>query len=144
MGINLHISWKQKTSWLVAYQVFKQDPAAWSEVFNIASVTSLNVVTYICRMEWLQLLIFLLGSALTVNAQVPSFWGCPEKNIPMPDFNLTKVSTFNHTEITQIYREKSHIILNKLCYQSILILQEFHHLVFCNKINNCPPWFNMM
>jgi hypothetical protein len=35
-----------------------------------------------------------LGSVLIATAQVPSFWGCPEKNIPMPDFDLTKVSKF--------------------------------------------------
>jgi hypothetical protein len=46
-------------------------------------------------MDGLRILI-LLGSALAVTAQVPSFWGCPEKNIPMPDFDLSKVSNFNN------------------------------------------------
>ncbi|PNF22244.1 hypothetical protein B7P43_G02941 [Cryptotermes secundus] len=35
-------------------------------------------------------LLTLLSSALIVTAQLPSFWGCPEKNIPMPDFDLSR------------------------------------------------------
>jgi len=54
-----------------------------------------NMVACSYRMGMLWVLTLVLGCTLTVHAQVPSFWGCPEKNIPMPDFDVSKVSMLN-------------------------------------------------
>ena len=58
-------------------------------------VNKTNMVACGYRMGMLWVLTLVLGCTLTVHAQVPSFWGCPEKNIPMPDFDVSKVSTLN-------------------------------------------------
>lgn len=58
-----------------------------------------NMVACSYRMGMLWVLTLVLGCTLTVHAQFPSFWGCPEKNIPMPDFDLSKVSMLNQRKV---------------------------------------------
>ncbi|XP_069675077.1 apolipoprotein D-like [Periplaneta americana] len=41
-------------------------------------------------MDRSRILILFLGCVLMVNSQRPSFGGCPEKNTPMPDFDLSR------------------------------------------------------
>jgi hypothetical protein len=58
-------------------------------------VNNTVMVVYSYRMGMLWVVTFVLACTLTVHAQLPSFWGCPERNIPMPDFDVSRVSTFN-------------------------------------------------
>jgi hypothetical protein len=62
-------------------------------------VNKTNMVTCSYRMGMLWVLTLVLGCTATVHAQVPSFWGCPEKNIPMPDFDVSRVSTLNYRKV---------------------------------------------
>jgi hypothetical protein len=62
-------------------------------------VNKTNMVACSYRMVMLWVLTLVLGCTLTVHAQVPSFWGCPEKNIPMPVFDVSRVSTLNQRKV---------------------------------------------